>query len=195
MILFYFNACTVHKTSLLQSYKQTINYLRFAFIGYYFSDRIIVLSSCDSDSKVLGLEHSPAFRVRNHCLPMLARSRNRGLIFVKPMEMGRDRERIIHKRVAVIIETGNSQNKPLITRASTPDILPAYSRSPFILSLINEGILNLTFGSNSTLLVALYMIFQLAIVPGDVPMMGTGEPRTRNLLCTSAGLYHFEPFG
>jgi hypothetical protein len=84
-------------------------------------------------------------------------------------------------------------NKALITRAPMSDILPAYSRSLFTLSLVNESILNLTFISNPTLLVALHMILQLTVVPGNVPMMGTGESRTRDLLCTS-GQYDFKSF-
>jgi hypothetical protein len=54
--------------------------------------------------EVLTFKYSPAFRIWNYSLPMLPYGRNDSLIFLQIAEMGRNRERIIDKRVAFVIE-------------------------------------------------------------------------------------------
>ena len=62
---------------------------------------------------------------------------NSSLIFVQRAEMGRNRERIVDKRMAMMIEADNSQNKSLFPRTSFAYIFPRNANAPFAASLTN----------------------------------------------------------
>jgi hypothetical protein len=54
---------SIYKTLLLKCYKKPINRLGQVFISNYFPYRVIILASGNSNTKLLRLEDSSAFRV------------------------------------------------------------------------------------------------------------------------------------
>jgi hypothetical protein len=60
-----------------------------------------------------------------------------GLILLQRVKMGRDRERIVSKRVAMVVEAGDGQNKPLFLGTSLTYTFLRNASAPFAGSLTN----------------------------------------------------------
>ena len=75
--------------------------------------------------------------------------------------MGRNRERIVDKRMAMMIEADNGQNKSLFPRTSFAYVFPRNASAPFTISLTNQSVFTLTNCGNSTFLTTFNMALKL----------------------------------
>src|ERR1700733_12689448 len=119
-ILLYLHTAAIYKASLLQRYKQTVDCFRLVFVRDHLTHRIVVVPSRNCKAEFLSFENAAAFRIWDHSYAVLASRIFGGLVLLQRVEMGRDRERIVNKRMAMVVEAGDGQNEPLSKKRERP---------------------------------------------------------------------------
>src|SRR5277367_5319846 len=112
-ILLHLHTAAIHKTSLLQRYKQAVDRFRPVPVSDHLAYRIVVVPSRNCKAEFLGLEDAAALRIWDYCHAVLASCAFGGLVLLQRVEVGRDRERIVKKLMAMMVEAGDCQDKPL----------------------------------------------------------------------------------